>query len=121
MLVGSLCCLLWHVHVVFSLDVSVCMQLFQNWLKPQVVLLDVGMATELTGDDRNNMLALFQGFSELDGAAMAEATLKFAGKAQRCLNPEGFRNAIAECASVLCAHCSHALSSFEEGTQISPI
>lgn len=73
------------------------MQLFQNWLKPQVVLLDVGMATELTGDDRNNMLALFQGFSELDGAAMAEATLRFAGKAQRCLNPEGFRNAIAKC------------------------
>lgn len=74
-------------------------QLFENWLKPEVVLLDVGMATELTGDDRNNMLALFQAFSNMDGAAMANATLNFAGKAQRCLNPEGFRSAIARCAS----------------------
>jgi aarF domain-containing kinase len=72
-------------------------QLFQKWLRPQVVLLDVGMATELSGDDRNNMLALFQGFSDLDGAAMAEATLRFAGEAQRCLNPDGFRQAIAKC------------------------
>jgi aarF domain-containing kinase len=71
-------------------------QLFEQWLKPEVVLLDVGMATELTGDDRNNMLALFQAFSTMDGGAMADATLKFAGKAQRCLDPQGFRTAIAE-------------------------
>lgn len=72
----------------------VCVQLFEHWLKPEVVLLDVGMATELSGDDRNNMLALFQAFSNLDGAAMADATLSFAGKAQGCLNPQGFRTAI---------------------------
>lgn len=72
------------------------MQLLEGWLKPEVVLLDVGMATELTGDDRNNMLALFQAFSNMDGAAMADATLSFAGKAQCCLNPQGFRTAIAQ-------------------------
>lgn len=81
-------------------------------MKPEVVLLDVGMATELTGDDRNNMLALFQAFSKMDGAAMADATLRFAGKAQRCLNPDGFKKAIAECASsasVACTERPHTL------------
>lgn len=72
------------------------MQVFEQWKKPEVVLLDVGMATELSGDDRNNMLALFQAFSNMDGAAMAQATLNFAGEAQRCLNPEGFKAAISE-------------------------
>lgn len=89
------------------------MQLFAPFLKPEVVLLDVGMATELSGDDRNNMLALFQAFSNMDGAAMADATLSFAGKAQRCLNPEGFRTAIERFASTL-AYTQFPASYLEE-------
>lgn len=70
--------------------------MFESWLRPQVVLLDVGMATELSGSDRDNMLHLFRAFSEMDGERMAESTLSFAGREQRCLDREGFKQAIAK-------------------------
>lgn len=86
---GGGCCIADHAdHVV--------LQMFEAWLRPQVVLLDVGMATELSNADRDNMLHLFRAFSELDGERMAESTLNFAGGEQRCVDREGFKLAIAE-------------------------
>lgn len=73
--------------------------MFEAWLRPQVVLLDVGMATELSSNDRDNMLHLFRAFSEMDGERMAESALSFAGPEQRCLDRAGFKQAISECGS----------------------
>ena len=67
-----------------------------SWLQPHVVLLDVGMATELSADDRYNMFNLFKGFAEKDGKGMAKATLAFAGKKQRCTDPAAFQEAICK-------------------------
>ena len=64
---------------------------------PQV-LLDVGMATELSGFDRHNLLHLFKSFVEFDGKRMAQCTLDFAGKGQHCPDHEAFKEAIAQCA-----------------------
>jgi hypothetical protein len=35
-------------------------QLQSAWLQPKMILLDVGMATELTNEDQTNMLGLFR-------------------------------------------------------------
>jgi aarF domain-containing kinase len=43
-------------------------QVFERWLQPHIVLLDVGMATELRSQDRYNMLHLFKSFIEHNGA-----------------------------------------------------
>jgi aarF domain-containing kinase len=51
----------------------------QRWLEPQMVLLDVGMATELTEEDQRNMIGLFRSFAAMDGKACGEWTLKFSG------------------------------------------
>jgi aarF domain-containing kinase len=32
----------------------------QRWLQPQMVLLDVGMATEMNDEDQRNMVGLFR-------------------------------------------------------------
>jgi aarF domain-containing kinase len=72
-------------------------QIFERWLQPHIVLLDVGMATELSSHDRYNMLHLFKSFIEHDGQTMAAHALAFAGKKQRCTDPKGFCEAISEC------------------------
>ncbi len=51
----------------------------QHWLQPQMVLLDVGMATELTDEDQRNMVGLFRSFAAMDGQACGEWTLSFSG------------------------------------------
>ena len=43
------------------------------------MLLDAGMATHLSGDDQQNMVGLFEAFSELDGANVADWVLRFSG------------------------------------------
>lgn len=66
----------------------------QRWLQPQMVLLDVGMATELTDEDQTNMIGLFQSFAAMNGRACGEWTLRFSGATQQCPDPEGFKNAM---------------------------
>ena len=44
-----------------------------------IVLLDAGMATQLSDTERRLMIELFRAFADMDGYAAAEATLKFAG------------------------------------------
>jgi predicted unusual protein kinase regulating ubiquinone biosynthesis (AarF/ABC1/UbiB family) len=73
------------------------MQVFERWLQPHIVLLDVGMATELRSQDRYNMLHLFKSFIEHDGRTMAAHVLAFAGKKQACIDREGFSQAVAKC------------------------
>lgn len=58
---------------------------------PHIILLDAGMATQLTQKERFHMLGLFRALAEMDGAAAAEHTLQFAGENQRCRDPAGFR------------------------------
>jgi aarF domain-containing kinase len=72
--------------------------LLQSWLRPHIVLLDVGMATELSAADQRNMLALFKSFVEVDGERMAACTLAFAGAEQRCPDHAAFQAAIRRCA-----------------------
>ena len=45
---------------------------------PRLVLLDVGMTAKLTNDDKHNLVGFFKGLTSLDGAAVADAILKFA-------------------------------------------
>jgi aarF domain-containing kinase len=52
----------------------------QRWLEPQMVLLDVGMATELTEEDQTNMIGLFRSFAAMDGKGCGEWTLRFSGE-----------------------------------------
>jgi len=66
----------------------------RRWLQPQMVLLDVGMATELSGEDQRNMIGLFQSFAAMDGRACGEWTLRFSGPGQQCPDPEAFKSAI---------------------------
>ncbi len=51
--------------------------------RPRLVLLDAGMATRLAGEDRRNMVGLFESFSALDGACMADWVLRFSGARRR--------------------------------------
>ena len=73
----------------------------QKWLAPQMVLLDVGMATEMTDQDQVNMVGLFRSFSNMDGRTCAEWTLRFSGLQQSCPDPEGFKDALEEAFEVL--------------------
>ncbi len=59
----------------------------ETWSKPSIVLLDVGMSTQLTEGERHRMVDLFRAFSRLDGGAMARVTLRFSAH-QSCSNPE---------------------------------
>ncbi len=58
------------------------------WSRPAIVLLDVGMATQLSDRERLQMVDLFRAFSRLDGAAMARTALAFSGNEQGCSDPE---------------------------------
>lgn len=51
----------------------------QRWLQPSLVLLDVGMATELSPTDQTNMVGLFRSFAAMDGRACGDWTLRFSG------------------------------------------
>jgi hypothetical protein len=64
------------------------MQVPDTLLQPSMVLLDVGMATHLAGKDRENMIGLFEAFSDLDGPGIAEWVLKFSGPDQSCTDPQ---------------------------------
>lgn len=50
------------------------------WLQPSLVLLDVGMATELSARDQENMVGLFRSFAAMDGRACGLWTLRFSGE-----------------------------------------
>lgn len=63
---------------------------------PHIILLDAGMATQLTQKERFHMLGLFRALAEVDGAAAAEHTLQFAGENQQCRDPAGFRNDVID-------------------------
>ena len=60
----------------------------EEWIRPAIVLLDVGMATHLTDAERRQMVDLFRAFCRLDGAAMAHSALAFSGDQQGCPDPE---------------------------------
>lgn len=66
----------------------------QRWLQPSLVLLDVGMATELSPTDQTNMVGLFRSFAAMDGRACGDWTLRFSGASQSCPDPEAFREAM---------------------------
>lgn len=53
--------------------------------------MHAGMATHLSPRDQGHMLELFQAFSLLDGWAIGDCTLKFAGIKQTCPDPEAFK------------------------------
>ena len=57
------------------------------WLQPRLILLDVGMATELSSEDQSNMLGLFKSFAALDGREAGSWILKFCGGEQGCSGP----------------------------------
>jgi aarF domain-containing kinase len=61
-----------------------------SWLQPSIVLLDAGMATHLAGNDRANMIGLFEAFSELDGPGIGAWALRFSGEQQTCPDPQRF-------------------------------
>ncbi|KAL0040620.1 hypothetical protein WJX77_012568 [Trebouxia sp. C0004] len=61
-----------------------------SWLRPKVVLLDVGMVTRLSEVDQHNMLGLFTSLSGMDGQGIANAVLSFSGEKQTCTNPTAF-------------------------------
>lgn len=61
-----------------------------GWLQPHIVLLDVGMATELSSEDQANMVGLFRCFAALDGAGVASWVLRFSGQEQACPAPGAF-------------------------------
>ncbi|KAI8469109.1 MAG: hypothetical protein J3K34DRAFT_459528 [Monoraphidium minutum] len=66
-----------------------------SWLQPRIVLLDVGMATELSREDQTNMVGLFRAFSQMEGADAADWVLRFSGPQQACAEPEAFRRDMA--------------------------
>lgn len=66
------------------------------WLDPCIILLDVGMATELTLEDQRNMLGLFRAFAELDGKEAGRWVLRFSGAQQTCPDPEVFTSGMAD-------------------------
>ena len=51
----------------------------RRWLQPQIVLLDVGMATEMSDEDQTNMIGLFRSFAKMDGRTCGGWVLKFSG------------------------------------------
>lgn len=58
---------------------------------PKIVLLDAGMATQLSTEDQKCMLDLFRGVSQMDGITTANATLAFAGHNQTCQDIEAYQ------------------------------
>ncbi|GAX81695.1 hypothetical protein CEUSTIGMA_g9123.t1 [Chlamydomonas eustigma] len=66
-------------------------KLQQRWLRPQIVLLDVGMATEMSDEDQTNMIGLFRSFAMMDGRTCGNWVLRFSGQDQACPDPEGFK------------------------------
>ena len=66
----------------------------RSWLRPSLVLLDVGMTTSLSEADRDCMYHLFAAFARGDGAAVAERALQFSGPSQSCPRPPTFRDAM---------------------------
>ena len=64
------------------------------WLRPSLVLLDVGMTTSLSEADRDNMHDLFAAFARNDGDTVAARALAFSGKDQSCRDPAAFRAAM---------------------------
>ncbi|XP_042477447.1 probable serine/threonine-protein kinase abkC isoform X1 [Macadamia integrifolia] len=57
--------------------------------KPHVIFLDVGMTTELSKSDRENLLEFFKAVVLRDGRTAAERTLRLSKK-QKCPNPKVF-------------------------------
>ena len=57
--------------------------------KPHVVFLDVGMTTELSKKERENLLDFFKAVTIRDGRSAAECTLRLS-KQQNCPNPKSF-------------------------------
>lgn len=51
--------------------------------EPQLVLLDVGVATRLSDNEQRTMVGLFSAFGDLDGRATAERVLEFAGEVRQ--------------------------------------
>ncbi|KAF5834796.1 ABC1 family-domain-containing protein [Dunaliella salina] len=66
----------------------------QRWLQPQIVLLDVGMATELSDEDKSNMVGLFRSFAAMDGTEVGKWVLRFSGPDQHCPAPGDFIGAM---------------------------
>ena len=64
------------------------MQIPEEWLRPSIVLLDVGMVTHLRRHEQQLLTELFRAFSGLDGAGMARAALAFSADHQTCPDPE---------------------------------
>ncbi|KAJ0456212.1 putative ABC-type Cd(2+) transporter [Helianthus annuus] len=63
--------------------------------KPHVVFLDVGMAAELSKNDRINLLEFFKAVARRDGATVAKCTLRLS-KQQNCPNPRAFIKEVTE-------------------------
>ncbi len=64
------------------------MQIPEEWLRPSIVLLDVGMVTHLRRHEQQLLTELFRAFSGLDGTGMARAALAFSADHQTCPDPE---------------------------------
>jgi predicted unusual protein kinase regulating ubiquinone biosynthesis (AarF/ABC1/UbiB family) len=77
-----------------------------GWLQPHIVLLDVGMATELSPVDQTNMIGLFRWVHRERVSVRSEATGSVKGSRHaarsRCLVLTGSAHAL--CARMLCAH-----------------
>ncbi|KAK7257247.1 hypothetical protein RIF29_31086 [Crotalaria pallida] len=63
------------------------MQLFKS--KPHVIFLDVGMTTELSKREQQNLMEFFKAVALQDGHTVAECTLKLS-KQQKCPDPKSF-------------------------------
>ena len=57
-------------------------------MQPSIVLLDVGMVTNLRRNEQQQLTQLFRAFSSLDGAGMARAALAFSEGKQTCRDPD---------------------------------
>merc|ERR1712224_359721 len=68
--------------------------------KPQLVLLDAGMAATLTADERRNFIGLVQAFGDGNGNAAADRVLAFSRKPSSHRNEAGFKADVSSmCAS----------------------
>ncbi|CAD7703840.1 unnamed protein product [Ostreobium quekettii] len=84
-------------------------------LEYHIVLLDAGMAAQLTDEERKLMIKLFQAFANKDGTAAAEATLKLAGPAQTCPDAHAFHCDMQEHFRMMNASETWDGSPFESG------
>ena len=57
--------------------------------RPHVIFLDVGMTTELSNRERENLLEFFKAVALQDGHTAAECTLRLS-KRQNCPDPKSF-------------------------------